>query len=170
MTLLWHRIAAWSEPDEDDWRSARPNKFSKDPHKVYGQINHVDEYFQGHATRPTPWREQSRSTKLQDYDHEAVKKVLREKPVLEDVDPRILKSSQPSITRAGVSHYLSDGDHAKTGRTFADHGNVGNAHPVVYVHDNGDHVLLSGHHRAAAALFEGRPLRARIVRGGRPPR
>jgi hypothetical protein len=168
MSLLWTEAVA--EPD-DDWRSARPQMFGRKPSELYGKVGDVDDYFNGASTRPTPWQQQGRSKSLQDYDHDVVKKMLQDPShPLTDVDPRILRSSQPAITRGGVKHYLSDGEHAKTGETFADKGNAGNVHPVVYVHENGDHVLLSGHHRATAALFEGRPLRARVVHGGRPPR
>ena len=167
MSLLWPTVAGWSEPEED-WRNARPNKFGKKPGELYGNVGHPDEYFQGASTRPVPWPQQDRRKDLKDYDHEAVKKVLQAPPVLEDVDPRNLKASQGSIVRSALTHYTDQqpGDD----ETFADKGNAGNRHPVVYEHDNGDQVILSGHHRAAKALFAGHPLRARIVRGGRPTR
>lgn len=171
MSLLWKEAWSPSDDDEDDWRNARPQLVGRHPKDLYGKVSDPDDYFHHHPTRPTPWKEQGRSTTLQDYDHDKVKQMLQnpEHP-LEDVDPRNLRSSQGSVTREGVKHYMSSGDHAKTGKTFADQGNPGNAHPVVYEHENGDRVLLSGHHRATAALFEGRPLRAKVVRGGRPPR
>jgi hypothetical protein len=107
------------------------------------------------------------------YDEEAVHKVLRNPPELRDVDPRTLHSTQPAITRAGVKHYLS-GEYEKSGTTFADQGNVGNRFPVVYRRsregtDQVDDILLSGHHRATAALIKGQPLRARVVEGGWGP-
>lgn len=109
------------------------------------------------------------------YDQEAVNKHLSNPPELQDVDPRTLHSTQPAITRAGVRHYLS-GEYEKSGTTYADQGNVGNRFPVVYRRsregtDVADDLLLSGHHRATAALIKGQPLRARVVEGGwGPPR
>lgn len=109
------------------------------------------------------------------YDQEAVDKNLKNPPELRDVDPRTLQSTQPQVTRAGVRHYAS-GEYEKSGTTFADQGNAGNRFPVVYARaregsDVADHIILSGHHRAVAALINGRPLRARVVEGGwGPPR
>lgn len=95
-----------------------------------------------------------------------VRKVLSTPPELHDVDPRNLRATQPSVTRAGVSHYLSSQQWEHTGQTFADQGNVGNRYPVVYRRArDGQDILLSGHHRAAAALMRGTPLRTRIVEG-----
>lgn len=169
MSLLWTE-AGWSEPDEDDWRNAKPNKFGKKPAELYGNVSDVDEYFQGASTRPTPWPQAARHKHLHDYDKDAVGAMLRKPPVLEDVDPRVLHSTQPSIVRAAAQHYLTD-EHAKTGKTYEAGHNVGNSHPVVFIDTaTGEHRILSGHHRATAALFQGRPLRARVVRGIRPPR
>lgn len=168
MSTLWPAIAAWSEPSED-WRDAKPNKFGKSPKELYGNVKDADEYFQGSSSRPVPWPQQSRSKHLHDYDKAAVHDVLRRPAKLEDVDPRNLKASQPSIIRSALKHY-QDPKNTETNTTFESGHNVGNAYPVVYEHENGDQVILSGHHRAAKALFAGHPLRARIVRGGRPPR
>jgi hypothetical protein len=174
MTTLWVNAAdrpKWVEPEEDDWRNARPNKYSQDPHKLYGQINHVDEYFGGHSTRPTPWKQAPTKKTQHQYDKDAVKACLQNPDhPLEDVDPRELRSTQPSIVRAAAQHYLS-GEHERTGATFEAGGNIGNKHPVVF-HDNdtGERTILTGHHRAFAALAEGRPLRARLVRGRKTPR
>ena len=90
--------------------------------------------------------------------------------VLEDADPRNLRASQPSVTASGVRHYLDSSD------LFADKSNTGNQHPVIYVR-RGFKNIIAGHHRAAAALLKGVPLRAIVVRedvelsvspGGRP--
>lgn len=169
MSLTWPKVAGWTEPEEDDWRNARPNKFGKSPEELYGNVDHPDEYFQGAPTRPTPWKQRNRSKHLHDWDREAVTEALSKPPVLQEVDPRILKSSQPSITREALTHYMgkSPGDD----EPYADKEQAGNRHPVVF-HDltSGDHVILSGHHRAAKALFAGHPLRARVVAGRRTPR
>jgi hypothetical protein len=103
------------------------------------------------------------------YDPAVVREELQRKPNLVDVDPRMLKSTQPNITRAGVQHYMGE-EYRRTGQTFADRGNLGNQFPFVYSrkrdHET-EHLILAGHHRAAAALLQGKPLRARRVEG--PP-
>ena len=138
---------------------------------LYGKVDDVDDYFQGHPTRPLPWSSvHGRGTKThRPYDRAKVKEALQQPPTLEDVDPRTLHGTQPSITRVATQHYMQ-GDHHETGETYADQGNVGNAHPVIYQRDDGVNLILSGHHRAAKALFKGHPLRARVVRGGMEPR
>lgn len=172
MANLWTKVkAAWSEPDEDDWRNARPNKFGQKPHELYGNIGHVDEFFQGNSTRPVPWPQAQYKKTQHLYDKDAVSKALRDPDhELEDVDPRDLQASQSSVVRSAAQHYL-DGDHHKTGQTYEGGANLGNKHPVIF-HDNdtGKRTILSGHHRAFAALAEGRPLRAKVVRGRRTPR
>lgn len=175
MSTLWATAAdrpKWTEPDEDDWRNAKPNKYGKKPHELYGNIGHVDEYFQGSSTRPTPWPSAPQKKTQHLWDKDAVSAMLKNPShPLEDVDPRELQSSQPSIVRSGAQHYMAGGDHHKTGKTFEASQNEGNKHPVVF-HDNdtGKKTILSGHHRAFAALAEGRPLRAKVVRGRRTPR
>lgn len=84
---------------------------------------------------------------------------------LQDVDPRNLMATQGSVTRAGVEHYLGQQFHQKQ-ELFADQHNLGNQHPTVYQRerDNGQ-LLLSGHHRATAALLRGQPLAARVIHG-----
>jgi hypothetical protein len=87
-----------------------------------------------------------------------------------DVDPRRLKATQPSVTRAGVEYYMGEA-HRRTGETFADRMSSGNRYPVIYsrthpVTGRVDDMILSGHHRATAALLSGQFLRARYVEGG----
>lgn len=171
MANLWLKTQAdWSEPEED-WRNTRPNKFGKSPEELHGNIDHVDEYFQGNPTRPVPWKQAVVKKTQHLYDKDAVRKCLQNPDhPLEDVDPRELRASQPSVVRSAAQHYMT-GEHEKTGKTFENSGNVGNKHPVVF-HDNdtGQRTLLSGHHRAFVALAQGRPLRAKVVRGRRTPR
>ncbi|MCB0984345.1 MAG: ParB N-terminal domain-containing protein, partial [Ilumatobacter sp.] len=50
-----------------------------------------------------------------------------------------------------------------TGRPSADVAEEHNRFPVVVRNRAGRSLVLSGHHRAAAALLAGRPLRARVV-------
>jgi len=59
---------------------------------------------------------------------------------------------------------MSD-EYEQTGETYADKDNIGNQMPVVYNKSNGQNVLLSGHHRAQAALLQGRQFDARQVYG-----
>lgn len=84
---------------------------------------------------------------------------------LEDVDPRWLHMSQSAVTAPGVRYYLEDPDYRASGITYADRHRPGNAFPLVYQRAGmGDRVILAGHHRAAAALGLGRPLKALVVR------
>lgn len=124
--------------------------------------------FQGAGKIITPWPTASRSKSRSPYDPDLVRNLLEKAPDgMAEIDPRILKASQPHITSAGVAHYLTD-EYEKTGRTFADRDNAGNVYPVVYERE-GEHrvdpIILSGHHRAAAALIKAQPLRALVVRG-----
>lgn len=102
------------------------------------------------------------------YDMGKVRAAAADKdyPVTE-VDPRGLSGVQPSVTRDGVQHYLGN-----PSQTYADANNmagahsVGNRHPVVYETDDGaERVIMSGHHRATAALLSGQMLQAKVVKG-----
>lgn len=106
------------------------------------------------------------------YDDERVAETLR--GVVrgtvhpEMTDPRLLMATQSSVTGRGMKYYMHpDNEYERHGATFADQGNVGNRHPVVYQNDEiGARFVLSGHHRATAAILKGRPLHAIVVRGG----
>lgn len=117
----------------------------------------------GALTTNTPWPQAGRRKGEPLYDRDAVTEAIRNPPRLEGVDPRILHSTQSGLVRHHVDYYMS-GAWQKTGRTSADQGNAGNTFPVVWVKKNGEHVILSGHHRAAAALAKGEPLPAIVVR------
>lgn len=124
---------------------------------------------EGKPVTIAPWPMAGRRKSVKDYDKGAVERAVADPshPV-EDLDPRTLKSSQTGITRAGVEHYLGE-DYSRTGRTYADQQQPGNRIPVVYRRKDGDRVepiILSGHHRAAAALLAGRQFRAKVVDGG----
>lgn len=86
---------------------------------------------------------------------------------LEDMDPRHLRGTQAAVTKTGVDYYANSDHFKRTGETFADQNNLGNRHPVVYTHLNAHgqehNLLLSGHHRAAAALAKGEMLPVRRV-------
>lgn len=105
------------------------------------------------------------------YEQEKVNQAIqRPESQLRQVDPRRLVATQGEVTRAGVEHYMSE-DYRRSRELFADRSNPGNRHPVVYArtHPETGHVenlLLSGHHRATAALLRGKSLRAHFVEGG----
>ncbi len=90
------------------------------------------------------------------YDKDAVALALSSPPKLVPVDPRTLHKTQPSVVRAGVQHYLSD----PTSVYDDSHGGAANRYPIVYTRSNGQNIILTGHHRATAALLKGQPLQA----------
>jgi hypothetical protein len=124
--------------------------------------------------RSAPWPRAARSRAIHDYDQPRVAAALSRPPQLQEVDPRDLHSTQPSIHRPGVDYYSGSHYH-ETGLTYEPTENVGNRFPVVYHRGESppesglsvppQRLLLSGHHRAAAALVKGEPLRAIVVEG-----
>lgn len=122
----------------------------------------VDQFFQGEvAGVPFPRASQNKYDPL--YDRDAVHSALRRNPPeLSDVDPRTLRSTQRSVTKGGVDYYANNSRYSETGDTYADSNQSGNRFPVVY-RKPGESLILSGHHRATAALFKGEPLRAIVV-------
>lgn len=92
----------------------------------------------------------------------AVEDVVKGPVHLEEFDPRHLHATQTSLTHAGVKYYRGAG-YGETGRTYADMEQAGNRFPVVMKGCGGHNVILSGHHRAAAALIEGKQFSARTV-------
>lgn len=152
------------------------------PDDLYGAKD-IDALFpEGKEIASSPWAMAGRRKDRQDYDPDLVRRAI-ESPAedLADVDPRHLRATQPMVTRGGVDYYMNDRRWAETGRTFADQDNPGNAWPVVYRRHNEfrtadwqpehEDLLLSGHHRATAALLQGKQFKARQVEGGYgPPR
>lgn len=119
-----------------------------------------------------PWQQAGRRKDLRDFDSALVQAVVNapEHHHMQDVDPRILRATQGSLIRPGLRHYLGD-RYERTGETYADMHLAGNRRPIVYRREDGQHLILSGHHRAAAALLQGRPLQAVVVSGPwGPPR
>jgi hypothetical protein len=111
----------------------------------------------GSPTATLPYADAARLKSEPMYDERLVAKGIAD-GVLEDVDPRNLATSQPKVTASGVKHYLDD-----PSSLYADQTSAGNAHPIVYIR-RGSKNLLSGHHRAAAALLRGVPMKAIVVR------
>lgn len=119
--------------------------------------------FQGRPATMTPWDSAGRRKDRQDFDPEVVNAAVREGKT-EPVDPRQLHASQPMLTRAGVAHYMTSNE------VYKDQHQAGNQRPVVYDR-NGTRVILSGHHRAAAALLRGEQFHAVVAKGDwGPPR
>jgi hypothetical protein len=118
----------------------------------------------GHSqtTTTTPWPRAPRSKNQKPIDRELIRRAL-EHPRIQSVDPRLLHATQPNLVRTHMDYYMGD-NYRRTGRTSADHSSPTNAFPIVYVDKAGRHIILSGHHRAAAALAKGEPLPAVIVR------
>jgi len=128
----------------------------------------------GQAKARVPWPQAGKLKSHEDYDPPTVGRMLSKPIELTDVDPRTLSARQTAITREGVSYYMGE-EYGKTGHTFADQEQEGNKHPIVYRRSGyaegpSTNMLLSGHHRATAALLKGEPLKARIVEGGWGPR
>jgi hypothetical protein len=172
--------------------------------QFYGRgVEHM--FPQEASTAPTPWPTAHRYRDTRPYDEERVRQTLMAPPQLQEIDPRNLHSTQPSITRSGVEYYSNPpmraireqytsafprstadptgvatagaSSYQLTGRTYEETKgmgtNEGNRFPVIYRREadpraysnEPQNLILSGHHRAAAALAAGRPLRARIVEG-----
>ena len=146
------------DPNVDDFTRGQFERVHKawgtgDPGAVFGES----------PTSPAPWPRAARRKSQKPYDESRVHHALSE-PEFRDVDPTQLHSTQPSITRQGVDYYMGD-EYEQTGTTFADQGDAGNRFPMVYNRE-GTNMILSGHHRAAAAVLKGESLRANFVEGG----
>lgn len=76
-----------------------------------------------------------------------------------DIDPRNLVGTQDGLQSGALSHYLSD-EYKDRGRLFDTSRGEDNDHPVV-VGFQRRNFIMTGHHRAAAALLNGEPLKAR---------
>lgn len=131
-------------------------------HRAYGTGRPEFIFGEGQMAS-TPWPRGGKTKQGSAYDKGVVQRALSQPPQLEDYDPRHLHATQPNLVKSHVDYYMGD-EYAKTGRTAADHGNLGNQFPSVYHAADGKRLLLSGHHRAAAALLRGEPLRARSIR------
>lgn len=141
--------------------------------RAYGS-NDLNTLFSGDSpATPVPWPQAGKRKTRHTYDQDLVARSISHPHEfqLEDVDPRKLTSTQPHLLRAGVQHYLEG---REGGRTYGeDNGadrRLGNDHPRVYHRvDDDSHIILSGHHRAAASLLKGEPLKAIVIHGGWGP-
>jgi hypothetical protein len=140
--------------------------------RLYGSHDIEAMFPEGISKTSVPWQQAGRSTKNRSYENEKVGRTLSTQATTRDLtefDPRTLRANQPHLIRPAVQHYM--------GRQFEEHGatfeqgqNAGNKWPVVYTRHSDEHedqhIILSGHHRAASSLLRGRPLWARHVEGG----
>ena len=122
----------------------------------------IDALFGGHVQVSTPWPSAPRRKHGPSIDRAAITALLEQEVDLVDVDPRTLHAGQPWVLRHHVTHYLT-GEWERTGRTSADRHLALNQFPVVASDHRGRAVIVAGHHRAAAALITGAPLRVRIA-------
>jgi hypothetical protein len=155
-----------SSPSSGGWAEHKSRITSLDSETIESVAGKgIDRMFipGGSGVRAAPWPRAPRSKTGRLYDPDLVRNELKKPPKLEEVDPRLLYSTQPSILRTHVAYYMGD-EYKRTGRTSADQDNAGNAFPTIYVNKKGQHLILSGHHRAAAALAKGEALEARIIR------
>jgi hypothetical protein len=156
--VLW--LASAGDTDGDPVRS---RDMSTRIERIWGSGD-LDLLFSGDRT-VTPWRRGDRTKKGRSYDEADVIDLLRRPVDLIEVDPRALYCSQGWILRHHVRYYLTDTWPA-TGRTSADRGSELNRFPVIVTDRHGRQVIVSGHHRSAAALLAGRPVMARVAAAG----
>lgn len=114
--------------------------------------------------RTAPFPRARRSRSRRDYEKSLVSAAIRAQRGVEDVDPRKLSATQPSVILPGVQHYMT-GRYEVTGETYEPGLSIGNKTPLVYVRDGSEAMILAGHHRSTAALLHGEPVRAIVVRG-----
>jgi hypothetical protein len=139
------------------------------PHRLHGQG--VDAMFSGGSTTK-PWTANTGGNspmrlgnRRQDLIAASIIGGMRGFAHPENIDTRWLQMSQDAVAHHVVKHYAENPEYHDTGVTFADQEHKGNRIPLVYQREeHGDRTILSGHHRAAAALAMGKPLRALVVR------
>lgn len=123
-------------------------------------IGSVEVLFGMHDRVVTPWPtlpSLKGGPRIPSADH-----VFRSAPALTRIDPRVLWCTQPWILRHHVQYYLT-GEWERTGRTSADQDKIPNRYPLVVADDRGRLAILTGHHRSAVALLEGRDVLVRMV-------
>jgi hypothetical protein len=150
--------------DDPDSPSGIRDTFAN-AHKLYGSHDLSKVFPGGSSDNLAPWPTAGRQKGQPSFDREKVNAVLRQPPELHEFDPRNLHATQPRVVRQHAEYYAKQNEYGTTGRTSADQDNVGNQYPVVYSDQRGRNIILTGHHRALAALVNGQPLRARQVRG-----
>lgn len=131
-------------------------------HALFGTNDVAGMFNAPKTTAPWPMAGKKKSNP-RGYDPDRVGAALKApEQHMTDLDPRDLHASQPWVTRAGVDHYMTD-EYKQTGQTFADQDQPGNRNPIVWRDTQGRNKLLSGHHRATAALLRGEQFRALLI-------
>lgn len=145
---------------EGRWTAHRGRLTSLSSDRIERAYNKGPEGMFGNSQTTTtiPWPSAPRLKGRRQFDPDLVQRAMAN-PVIEKVDPRLLYGTQPSIVRSHFDHY-----YAGSPGLAADQHQASNAHPIVYVNTTGQHLLLSGHHRAAVALSKGDDLDAIVVR------
>ena len=126
----------------------------------YWGCGDLDALFGEHSQVIAPWPRAPRHKSQPAFDRTEIGQLLRRPVDLAEIDPRDLWSSQPWVLRRHADHYLT-GRWERTGKISADGHAELNQFPVVVLDHCQRSVIVSGHHRATAALVEGRPLLVR---------
>lgn len=132
------------------------------------QFDSIDDMFpNGRDDALTPWPTAvgSKTTGKLGYSAAAVNMdTVRDAP-LEDVDVSggNVRATQSRILRQHVAYYGGP-QYQETGETSADQGKEGNRFPVIYRKKSGEDIIVSGHHRSAAALLAKKPVKAKVIR------
>jgi hypothetical protein len=130
--------------------------------RLYG-VGSSEPLFKGFPKVPAPWPSAGRSKRGSPYDIDLIHESLQGGPNMEEVDPRFLHSTQPSVLQEHVNYYLGQ-QFNLTGRTARDQGVNLNQVPRLYVRRDQRVDILSGHHRATARLLQGGQFRAHVIR------
>jgi hypothetical protein len=130
--------------------------------RLYG-AGSSEPLFHGMPKVPAPWPGAGRSKKGSPYDLDLIHESLRGGPNIEEIDPRFLHATQPSVLLEHVNYYMGH-DYALTGRTARDQAVNVNQVPRLYVRGDSRIDILSGHHRATASLLQGGQFKAHIIR------
>jgi hypothetical protein len=142
------------------------------PHAWFGTKD-MKAMFNKAPTTPIPFPGAGKSKTNYPYEQDKVLDLVQNAPEgLRELDPRYLIGTQSGITLDGLQYYMGD-EYEETGQVYRDRDQAGNVYPVVYERESErgiEPLILSGHHRASAALLKGEALRALVVRGrqGRP--
>lgn len=129
-------------------------------HRIHG-AGDTQALFKGAPKTITPWPSAGRTKDNPlGYNPERVSQAMTNPSAhMRDLDPRDLHATQPWVTQEGTNYYMGSEYHS-TGRTFRDMEQSTNRFPIVYTDSQGRNQILSGHHRATAALLNGKQLRA----------
>ena len=130
--------------------------------RLYG-VGSSEPLFKGFPKVPAPWPRAGRSKRGSPYDLDLIHASLQGGPKMEDVDPRELHATQPSVLQEHVNYYLGQ-QFNLTGRTARDQDVNLNQVPRLYVRGDGRTDILSGHHRAVARLLQGGQFQAHVIR------